>query len=188
MLYRHLDTSFSDVMLQDQGSVAIRWWKVCAPVNRKLERRSTCNSLLLSRALPLPRRKVYGPGGSSVPVTLQKGDHLRSQGAVRPELPRPQCEPRLRCFCIADTEKPPASPPPWEAASSHCFCLSKFGLPAMLPAMTYAPVGYITLIVWGSKTSPRTILRLNHPMHLTHHSCSPFFLHILLFDNSSYSL
>ena len=45
--------------------------------------------------------------------------------------------------------------------------------------MTYAPVGYITLIVWSQRHPPE--LFWDRMIHLTHHLW-PYFLYILLFD------
>lgn len=59
------------VMLQDQ--VSLRFGdEAYAPVSNDRNGRSTCHPLLLSRASPLPRRKVYGLVGNSMPVIVPK--------------------------------------------------------------------------------------------------------------------
>ena len=132
-LNRHWDTSFSDVMLQDQGSVAIRWWRPAHPLIeswRENPRATHC----CWRELYYCRVERWMDLGETPCQWHSKGWSFAVGGcyvstrAFSSEMRTPftmLLHPRNReTACISSLR-----------GSSHCFCLSKFGLPAMLPAM-----------------------------------------------------
>ena len=106
-------------MLQDQ--VLLRFGdEAYIPVNLKLEERSTCHSLLLSRASPLPRQKVYGPVGSSMPVMLPRviicGRRVLSARASSSEI-------RTPCTVLLHRRNRGTDFISSLRGSSNCFCL-----------------------------------------------------------------